>query len=108
MLGTVLSAGTGLLPPELRGMAGTAANMALAKQNQEKGVIEFVMDGSDYPWICLCPTKSQIDAVRTNSGGKIILRPDKCSEDLSMGCRKPQVNMDAAPMPQPAIKPVTK
>ena len=106
MLGSVLSAGTGMLPPELRGIAGTAANMALAKQNKEKGVIEFIMDGSDYPWICLCPTKAQIAAVKSSSG--MVIAPDKCAEDQSMGCRNPQVSMDSAPLAQPVAKTTTK
>lgn len=100
-LGSALSMGTGFLPPELRGIAGTAANMALAQANKKKGVMEFVMDGSDYPYICLCPTANQIAQLKKQG---ITAAPDKCPEDSTMGCRAPQMNMDNAPLPTVVIK----
>lgn len=98
--GSVLSIGTGLLPPEMRGIAGSVANAALAKQNKERGIIEVAPDGSDYPWICLCATKSQVSALE-KQGTKI--NPAKCPEDQAMGCKPPQVNMDNMPLPQPPV-----
>lgn len=103
-LGTALSVGTGLLPPEMRGMAGTLANAALAKQNKEKGVIEVVQDGSDYPFICICPTATQIKEVKATTG--VTIAADKCAEDQKMGCKPAQVNMDSVPLPQ--VKTTTK
>ena len=96
--GSVLSIGTGLLPPEMRGIAGSVANAALAKQNKERGIIEVAPDGSDYPWICLCATKSQVDALAKQN---VKINPLKCPEDQEMGCKQPQVNMDNAPLPVP-------
>ena len=99
--GSVLSIGTGLLPPEMRGIAGSVANAALAKQNKERGIIEVAPDGSDYPWICLCATATQVSAL-AKQGTKI--DPTKCPEDPTMGCKPPQVNMDNMPLPQPPAK----
>ena len=106
-LGSVLSVGTGFLPPEMRGMAGTVANAALAKQNRERGIIEVAPDGSDYPWICLCATPKQFETLKkTVKDYKSI---SQCPEDLKMGCRTPQVNMDAAPLPAaPNSSPTTR
>ncbi len=100
-LGSALSIGTGLLPPEMRGIAGSVANAALAKQNKERGIIEVAPDGSDYPWICLCATKTQVEGL-AKQGTKI--DPKKCPEDQEMGCKPPQVNMDNAPLPVPSQK----
>lgn len=96
-LGTALSVGTGLLPPELRGITGALANVALAQQNKAKGIIEVVQDGSDYPFICICPTATQIKAIKDSTG--VTLTATKCAEDTSMGCKPAQVNMDSVPLP---------
>ena len=102
-LGTALSIGTGLLPPEMRGIAGSVANAALAKQNKARGIIEVAPDGSDYPWICLCPTPGQLALLKKT---KPDIKADKCPEDPEMGCKPPQVNMDNAPLPiLPSPKP---
>ncbi len=105
--GSVLSAGTGFLPAEMRGIAGTAANMALAAANLKKGMVEVIMDGSDYPWICLCATKSQLAAI--NKGRKDPIAADQCpeypwkdnkaEEKNKVGCRQPQTNLDNVPLP---------
>jgi hypothetical protein len=106
-LGSVLSAGSGFLPPELRGIAGTAANMALAQANLKKGMVEVIMDGSDYPWICLCATRTQL--ARINAGRADKIAPDQCPDypyrdnkvdpANKVGCRPPQVNIDDTPLP---------
>ena len=104
--GTALSIGTGLLPPELRGIAGSVANAALAKQNRARGIIEVAPDGSDYPFICLCATPAQLAILRKTDSK---LKADKCPEDPEMGCKPPQVNMENVPLPVlPTPKPTTK
>lgn len=96
--GGLASMATGFLPPEMRGIAGAVANIALAKANMKKGVLEFIMDGTDYPWVCLCATPNQVKQLAAQ-GTKI--NPSQCPEDSKFGCRQPQDNMDAAPLPQP-------
>jgi len=99
--GTVLSAGTGLLPPEMRGIAGTAANMALAKANLKNGIIEIIMDGSDYPWICLCATRTQLKQL--NVGRAVPIMADECPDlagkDPKVGCKVPQLLASVVPLP---------
>jgi hypothetical protein len=92
---------TPFLPPEARGIAGAAASAAMAAANKKKGLIEFVTDGSEYGWICLCPTKAVQDSL-VKQGFQAAA--DKCPEDQTMGCRPPQVDMSSAPPPKPAPK----
>lgn len=98
--GTALSVGTGFLPPEMRAVTGTIANLALAKQNAAKGIIEVVQNGSDYPYICICPTVAQVKTIKSQYG--VTLTGTKCPEDTSMGCKAAQVDMSNAPLPVPA------
>lgn len=105
--GGAASMATGFLPPEMRGMAGTVANVALAGANKKKGILEFVMDGSDYPWICICPTTEQISQLKTVCPGAVFAT-DKCAEDHTFGCRPAQGDMSTAPMPTPTCKPAAK
>ena len=103
--GSVTSMATAFLPPELRGIGGAVANAALATANKKKGLIEFIQDGSDYGWICLCPTTDQIAAIKKSTGQT--LAANQCGEDFTMGCKPAQIDMAAAPMitpPTPAPK----
>ena len=62
-LGTIGKLGnmlTPFLPPEVRGIASAASGVMLADANRKKGLIDFVTDGSDYGWICLCPYQIKI------------------------------------------------
>ena len=92
---------TPFLPPEVRGLTTSASSVLLADANRKKGLIDFVPDGSDYGWICLCPTKYQMDYL-VKSGFQAL--PDKCTEDAKMGCRLPQIDMTEAPLPKAQAK----
>lgn len=85
--GMALNMVTSVMPPELRGATGTLANIAMADANKKKGLIEFIQDGSDYGYVCLCPTKEQI--ANLQKAGKVAAA-DKCAEDQKMGCRASQ------------------
>ena len=87
------------VPPEMRGVMGGIANVALAKQNAQKGIIELVQDGSDYPYVCLCGTPEQLKQLNVNG---VNIAPNQCPENTEMGCRPPQMNVTGAPMPIPA------
>ena len=87
------------VPPEMRGVMGGIANVALAKQNAQKGIIELVQDGSDYPYVCLCGTPEQLKQLNVNG---VNIAPNQCPENTAMGCRPPQMNVTGAPMPIPA------
>lgn len=95
--GKIAGFATPFLPPELRGITGAAANAAMAAAMKKIGVVNFVTDGTDYPYICLCPTPGQIAALKKLGS---TVAPDKCAEDQTMGCRPPQVDMTNAPLPQ--------
>ena len=99
--GSAMNMLTPFLPPEARGIAGAAAQAAMAQANKKKGLIDFVTDGSEYGWICLCPTKDQMETLKKNG---FPAAADKCPEDQSMGCRLPQVDMSGAPAPRPTKK----
>lgn len=88
MMGMGLSMMTSVMPPELRGLTGTLANVAMAQANKKKGLIEVIQDGSDYGWICLCGSKAQLAALKKQ--GKTV-SAQKCPDDQEMGCRPPQV-----------------
>ena len=96
-LGSVAKFATPFLPAELRGVTGMAATAAMANAYKAKGIIEFVTDGTDYPWICLCPTADQIGQLKKLGA---TVAPNKCPEDQKMGCQPPQVDMSSAPLPQ--------
>jgi hypothetical protein len=87
---------TGFLPNELRGLGGAAATAATAAAFKKIGAMEFVTDGSDYPYMCVCPTPDQIAQIRKLGA---TIAPDKCPEDQGMGCQPPQVDMSSAPLP---------
>lgn len=88
MMGMGLTMMTSVMPPELRGLTGTLANVAMAQANKKKGLIEVIQDGSDYGWICLCGSKPELEALKKQ--GKTV-SAQKCPDDQEMGCRPRQV-----------------
>lgn len=98
--GSVASFGAAYAPPEFRGILGSAANLAAAKKKSQMGIIDFIQDGSDYPYICLCGTTEQLKQLNVNG---VKIKPNQCPEDTSMGCRPPQIELAGAPMPVPAV-----
>jgi hypothetical protein len=87
-VGKVTSMLTPFLPPEVRGIASAASGVLQAEANRKRGLVDFVPDGSDYGWICVCPSKYELElAIKSGSAAA----PDKCAGDIKMGCRPSQV-----------------
>lgn len=102
MVGSVMGMGASFVPAEFRGVLGGAANLAGAKKRAKMGIVDFIPDGSDYPYICLCGTTEQLKQLNVNG---VNIKPNQCPEDTAMGCRPPQIELAGAPMPLPAPAP---
>ena len=89
-VGTLTGVAQQFVPPELRGALGTLGNIAKTEQNKKLGIVELLMDGSDYPWMCLC------DPSTANIGKK------ECPGVPGMGCVMGDITSPATNTSKPA------